>query len=795
MLAVKNWMMALTVLVAAAAYGQETIRDIEFRGLRGLSDETLRFYLDLEVGKPLDETALDKHIRELWDRRLIDDIKVEKEPVEGGIKLTIDIVERPVLRSIDYENLKGMSRSDVNERLAKEQVGVREGDPLDLGELARLEHVIEQMYQEKGYRFAEATYRLEVVSSTERKAIIRIDQAEKVRIGRIRFLGNEVIGDWRLRWTMKKTKQTGFINRMFRKDIYNPASIEEDLQKVRDLYRSVGYKTAVVGEPKLSVIPRGSKRRLGVEIPVEEGKRWRLGKIRVEGNHLFEEKILLAKFKRPRGGWLRAKAINDGLDAVRDLYRNYGHIMSEIRGDLEERESNVADLVVRVTEGDQYRVGRLEFEGNNRTRDKVLRREFRVQEGTLLNMGAVKNSLFKINQLQYFKLDESDPISFEDFDSEKKTVDLLVHGQESDRTELQVGGGWSESYGFFGQLSVRTLNFLGRGESAGVSFQKGAYSDQYDLSYAVPWFLDKPQSIGAQIYNSNVDYSQALGQSGSLNQTNSQKAKGGTLTYGRSFGFFQTFSVSYSLFDREDRLSTYDINGKIVPLTYDVRNSSIRPVYAFQSIDSRVEPTIGQRFTASMEYAGGVLGGNNEFIRPELNFSWFHPLSYVPVKTVLGFNLEGGLVKPVGGADLVPLERYFLGGENSIRGFRFRDLTARCLGGEPYPGRPNQPCRPDERMIDSNFSLVGGEKYLQFNLEYHLLLGGPFRLIGFMDAAQVYGPGQKVDVNRLRFTAGAEVRIFVPVFGAPLRFIYSKNLDPLVDDDFESFQFSIGTTF
>ena len=116
------------------------------------------------------------------------------------------------------------------------------------------------------------------------------------------------------------------------------------------------------------------------------------------------------------------------------------------------------DLLVRIDEGDQYKVGRLEFEGNTRTRDKVLRREFRVQEGTVLNMGAVKSSLFKINQLGYFKLDEDEPIGFENFDSEAKTVDLTVHGEEADRTELQVGGGYSEGYGWFGQgLTARHL--------------------------------------------------------------------------------------------------------------------------------------------------------------------------------------------------------------------------------------------------------------------------------------------------------------------------------------------------
>jgi outer membrane protein insertion porin family len=597
------------------------------------------------------------------------------------------------------------------------------------------------------------------------------------------------MSNWRLKRAMKETKETGLINRILRKDIYNPATIEEDLQNVRKAYRSVGYKRVEVGTPNLSVIQKGGKRRLGVTIPVDEGARWQLGEIRTEGNEIMPEELLRSRFKRPRGGWLRSETIDEGIETIDEIYRNTGHLMASVRAELVEREGNVADLVVKIDEGDQFRVRRLEFVGNSRTRDKVLRREFRVQEGTLLNMGAVKNSLFKINQLNYFKLDEDDPITFENFDTEEKTVDLLVHGEEADRTELQIGGGWSEAFGFFGQVSVRTQNFLGRGETVGVSVQSGRYSDQYDLSYFVPWFLDRPQSIGFQVFDSKVDYTQLL------EVDNSQSSQGIVLTYGRSFGFFNSFSVSWSLFDRTDRVSVLGPDFQLVPLEFTISNSSIRPTYVFESRDSRLEPTTGKRILASIEYAGGVLGGNNSFIRPQVDFSWFKPVSVVPVKTVLGFNIEGGWIEATEGKELVPLERYFLGGETTVRGFEFRDLTVRCEGGEPYPGRPELPCGPEERLIDRNGALLGGDKYVQLNLEYHVLVGGPFRIVGFFDAANVFGEQQSIDYKRLRTSAGVEMRIFVPVFGAPLRFIYAKNLDPLPDDTFETFQFSIGTTF
>lgn len=784
-------LLALALLAigpARALHAQEVVRQIEFQGLRGLAEETLRFYLGLEEGAVLDEAGLDRRIQELWDRRLIDDIQVEKLAAEGGVRLVVRVVERPILRSIDYEGLKGLSRTDVNERVAKEQVNVREGEPLDLGELARLETLLESMYRDKGFRFAEASFRLEEVSPGERRAVFAIEENEKVRIGKIRFDGNDVIGDWRLKWTMKKTKETGLFNRLFKKDIYNPAAIEEDLVKVRDLYRASGYKSVAIDEPELSVIEKGSKRRLGIALAVDEGERWKLGAIRVEGGEFFKERALLSKFKTPRGGWLRSKTVTDGVDGVRELYRNSGYIMADVRSELIEREGNVADLQLRIQEGDQFRVGRLEFAGNTRTRDKVLRREFRVQEGMLLNMGAVKNSLIKIGQLDYFKLDEDDPVSFENFDTEKKTVDLLVTGEEADRTELQIGGGWSEAYSFFGQVSVRTQNFLGRGETFGVSVQSGRYSDQYDVSYAIPWFLDKPQSIGLQIFDSKIDYTQLS------SFENTQESKGAVVTYGRTLGFFQQFAVSYSWFEREDRISVFGADNTIVPLTFDIRNSSVRPVYSFDSRDSRLETTRGVKFTSSLEYAGGALGGNNYFVRPEIGASWFQPLTYVPMRTLFAVNVEAGWIEPIQNRAIVPLERYFMGGENSIRGFDFRDITVRCEGGEPYPGRTT-PCAENERLIDSTGALLGGDKFLQFNLEYHFLLGGPFRVIGFFDAVNVFGADQSIDVGRMRMSAGAELRIFVPVFGAPLRFIYATNLDPLPDDRFEGFQFSIGATF
>ena len=786
-------LVGLAATAPAAATG-EVISAIEFSGLRSLPEETLKYYLGIDTGKPLDEQKLDENIHALWKRGLIDDIRIEQVRDEGGVRLKVTIVERPVLRSIEYQGLKRVSRTDLNEKMAKEQIEVREGNPVNLGELQRLRNLIEEMYRDKGYRFAEARYTLEPISPSERRVKFAIDEGDRVRIQKIRFPGAKVVPRWRMRLAMKKTKETGPIIRLFKKDIYNPATMQEDLGKVRDVYRARGYKNVVVGEPQIEVRalhpkaanPKQQKRRLFVTIPITEGQRWRLGEISIEGNEKFSDQALLRQFRKPRGGWLRAKAIDESIKNINEAYRNTGHLFASVSPELREKPENVADLVVKIEEGDQYAVGRMEFEGNTRTRDKVLRREFRVQEKSVLNMGAVKNSLYKVNQLGYFKLNEDDPIKFENFDSEKKTVDLQVVGEEADRTELQIGGGWSELDGFFGQVSVKTQNFLGRGESVGLAFQSGRYRDEFSLSYFVPWFLDKPQSIGLQLFKSDLDYSPIYA------QTYVQKNQGATLTYGRSFGLFSHWGASYTISKVTDQRTLFQTDGTPLVQTFDLDNSSIRPYYSYESRDSIVEPTRGMHLRTSVEVAGGVLGGTTDYYKPEAGFNWFLPVSRVGLKTVFGINVEAGWIEPFGDYALTFLQQYYLGGETSVRGFQFRSIWVRCEGGETFG---TERCLRNQTLFDQYGFPIGGNKYFQANAEFHLLLGGPFRLLGFVDAGNVYADYQSIDVGRLRYSAGAELRIFVPMFGAPLRFIYAKNLRPLADDKFQSFQFSIGATF
>ncbi len=774
-----------TALLAGPAgaqlYNGQQIVELEFEGLETLSESTLRFYLGLEEGAAHTAASLNDKIHLLWSRNLIDDLTVQTDQVPGGVRMVVTLKERPTLASVEYQGLKRIQRDDISDRITRDGIRAREGDPLSDGELHRLKAAIEDLYHERGYRLAEATYVIDTTLSGERRAVFTVDEGDKVRISEVDFEGNTVFSDSRLKWVMRQTKETGFMTKLLQRDVFEEAKFEEDLDKLREIYRKAGYKNLVVGEPEIDITAERperatiaeQRRRMVITIPVEEGQRWKLGEINIEGNDKFPEELLLTQFEKPRGGWLRSTVIDKGVEAIGEVYRNTGYLFASVESELVEREADVADVIVKVDEGDQYRVGRIEFVGNLKTKDKVIRRELGVQEGRILSSGSLKNSLLRVRQLEFFKIDEDNPVEF-DFNSEEKTVDLTIKGEEGQRTELLFGGGFSEIDGFFGQIQFRTRNFLGRGETVGVSLQSGGRQDVFDLSYSVPWLFDKPQNLGIQAFKRRLDYQFLDG------QQIFQDTEGGTLTYGRRLSLFTTLSASYSRFASVDSRSLISL-GNLVTQEFSRDVSSFRLVYGFDKRDSVLTPTRGMRYSLSTDYSGGVLGGSTDFVRPRAQFSFFKPLSQTRLQTVAAINVEAGLIEGFGDGPLFFNDRFYLGGESNLRGHRFRSFWVREMDGT--------------RRTDEQGFPIGGDTFFQINLEYQLLMGGPFRILAFFDAANVFARDQTISLDDLRRTAGVELRVNIPAFGAPLRFIYSNNLDPFADDRFESFRFSVGAGF
>jgi len=787
-----------TTVGAAAADEGPIIADIVVQGGVTLTVDTVSYYLGLEPGDHLDVKAIADGFHRLWDSGLFENLRVEREDLpDGKVKLYIIVKERPFVTSVTFEGHHKLTTSDIKDKLDEKGVEIPRNVPLKLGDLNRIQTALKEIYDAEGYRSAEITYKIEDTSKTEKRVVFNIEEGGRVKIREIDFTGNEVFSDSRLRRALKKTKEASWYRLFGKKIIYSKEAWEEDRDNLRKFYLNHGYKDVKIGNPKITLVARNpnaeslkkKKYRLEITIPVEEGEPYTMGSLKLSGVKVLDAAKLTELFDVKPGKRYRFKEIDDGMETVRDLYHNLGYIYAYTNQVLENRKGadHVVDVTIDVFEGDRYHLGRLEFKGNTNTRDKVLRREFFVSEGDWMNMAGFKSSVYKVNALGFWKL-EDDPLEFK-FDDEAKRVNVTVKGHEVGRNDIQFGAGYSQLDGLFGQAMFNTRNFLGRGDILGLSLQTGQRTNYYTLSFTEPYFLDRRILLGGSLFKTSIDVADFY-----------RETKGASATVG--FGLARFGSLSF-LVSYEDVFSRYSVfksgvPGNVTgghrppvvvppqtqqPLTVATevfvgKVFSITPGYNYDSRDDPFDPNRGTRFSLRLRMAGGPLGGDFDYFRPEIAYSLFLPLTK---RTVFAFNIEGGQFFPYNGSEIPIYERYRLGGDRSLRGFSDYTVLPRDANGNYF--------------VSSGGSKLGGDRFWQVNLEYQFKVGGPVKIVLFSDLGNTYFDTQGWDFANYRRSAGLELRVTLPMFQAPLRFIYGVNLDPYPDENKSNFQFSIGTTF
>lgn len=776
------------------------IADVVVEGGVTLTEDTVAYYLGMESGDPLNREFLSDGFRRLWESNLVEDLKIEAEALEDGrVNLIVTVVERPFVNSVVFEGNKKLSATDIKDRLDEVGVEVPRNVPLRMAQLSKIENALVSIYAADGYRSAQISYEVEDLGRNRRRVVYTIDEGGKVKIGEILFAGNDDFSNGRLRRALKKTKEVSFFRIWGKSIIYSEEAWEEDRQNLKEFYLNYGYVDVKIGQPTVELIakhPDGKtlekqKFRARITIPVEEGEPYRLGEVTVEGAEVFPSRLLVAHIGAENNQTYSFKAVDSGLERVRDLYHNRGYIYAytnEVRKKRED-EDHVVDVVVDIFEGDRFRLGRLEFSGNLSTKDKVLRREFRVTEGNWMNMGLFRSSVYKVNALGYWKLEE-EPLDF-DFDEENKRVNVTVKGQEVGRNDLQFGAGYSELDGFFVQTSFNTRNFLGRGESLGVSVQLGGRSDYYTLSFTEPYLFDRRILLGASIFSTSTDIADYF-----------RESTGATLSMGLGLGFWGSMSGLLSFENVESRFATsrFGFPGdgtsghdrpvdfpSVEPVVlenayehFDGTTVAFTPGYRYDTRDDPFDPNRGAGINARIRMAGGPLGGDFDYFRPELTLTKFIPLT-PKKKSIFAFNFEIGKFFPYDDSEIALYERYRLGGDRTLRGLPYYSVRPRTEDGQYFYTEAG--------------SILGGDRYWLLNLEYQVRVGGPVKLVLFTDLGNTYLEDQGWDWGLYRHTAGVELRIFLPIFQAPIRFIYGMNLDPFEDEESSDFQFSIGTTF
>jgi outer membrane protein insertion porin family len=767
----------------------DVISEINVTGNRRIPADTIRARIFTKPGDIFDAAALERDFNSLWNTGYFEDIKFLREQTPKGWRLIVQVKEKPTIREINYVGLSSVSNSDVLDRFKQDKVGLVVESQYDPTRIKKAENSIKQLLSEHGRQFATIRTEVRQIPPAAVGITFVVKEGPKVKVGKIKFEGNKNISSRTLRAAMKNLRPIGiphsiFLENLFAKT-YDATKLEEDTERVRAEYQNRGYFKAAVSDPKTNIHDTGHKgfhipliqsgpgKAVDITMPIDEGDRYRLGSITFKNNKAISNNAALrAMFPLKDGDIFSREKIAKGLENLRKAYGEYGYInYTGVPSTTFDDDKKLAFLEIDIDEGKQFYVRRIEFQGNTTTRDKVIRRELALEEGGIYNSRLWELSLLRLNQLSYFdQLKPDDPnVTDKKLDEKTGQVDLTLHLHEKGKNSIGLNGGVSGLEGAFIGLNYSTNNFLGRGETLQVQISLGNLARSVLFGYTQPYMFDRPLQFGFTVFGNKISFNQARqlsifsGQNLNLSSSvlqNLQNYSQSSVGFTTSLGYqlhrsFKRVGITYSL-DRSTLLplstaskTLFDFiafRGISGPNAVNgIITSKIFPNFSFNTLDSGISPHHGHSLTVGAEFAG--LGGTVRSFRPIVNYKRFHPMQ-AKGRNALGFSLNASYITGFGGLVAPPFQRFYMGGENDIRGFDIRSISPVAFlpssnvitltnpDGTPVPKNPANPRQGNWTVPIPVDQIVfpGGDFSAWGNLEYRITIAGPVALAPFIDS-------------------------------------------------------------
>ncbi|MBA2378789.1 MAG: outer membrane protein assembly factor BamA [Blastocatellia bacterium] len=731
---------------------QQIVESVDIMGNRRLRDEDLIYYIRTRPGDVYDAAALERDLRELLALNWFDKAatRVLTTPgVRGGVNVIFEVREWRIIRDLQFTGLKAVPESDILKEFREQRAGISREAIYDPVKARAATRILREQLANRGYPNATVNIREEEVSATSVAITFEVEQGLQSRIVQIDFEGNERFSDGELRGALELVKPTGLISRFKGQDILDMRKLQYDLQRnVRSYMWSKGYFQARIGEPvveglgaqRTSALPlitlplpllSSVDDTLRVVVPVTEGRVFRVGELSVEGNSIFSEQQILAFLGLQKGEIADGRRLQQGVyERLKDVYGQQGFVNynAEFEPEFKDNPANategIVDIVVRIEEGRQFTLRRLEFTGNTFTRDRVMRREFLINEGDIYNSRFLDISVARLNQTQYF-----DPINKDQdveirTDEEQGDVDLIVKIKERGRQQISFNGGVGGLGGSYFGLEYSTNNLAGRGEVLSFALGAGNRQQSLQVTYQEPYFRDRPVSVGVSLFASRYKF---FGEGTFLTQNQdlldtlfnplaqvltdesnlfTQSTYGATVfmtaplseLYFRKRQFTQfsrvglTYQISATTIT-DPEVNQSDDPSQRIPIIYAQPNILTSRITGSFVYDTRrpsangIDTLSGSQLALSVGLAG--LGGDVRTYQPSITYSRFMPMRRKRSSNpeVFAFRVQAGTVGSwaitdkvrtansisfVGGVPLY--ERYFLGSENDIRGYNFRSI-------------------------------------------------------------------------------------------------------------------------
>ncbi len=775
------------------------------------------------IGDQYDPISIERDFNSLWNTGYFENLRIEREDTEKGIILDVYVQEKPTIREINYKGLNSVSQSDVLDRFKKEKVSLSVESQFDPTKIKRAESVIREMLAEHGHQFATIKTDVKTIPPASVQVNFNIKEGPTVKVGQIRFAGNQHVSGRVLRRSMANLKPIGIpysliFENLFSKT-FDSSKLEEDSERVRQAYRDRGYANAAVEEPKTQIRDQGGLnwftfrpnkgKRIDILMPIEEGERYRLGTISFSGNKAYTNvRALRAQFALKDGDWFSATLMGKGLENLKKAYGSLGYInFAAIPKPTYDEQKKTVSFDIDIDEGKQFYVSRIEFQGNTITRDRVIRRELMLDEGQVYNSQLWEYSLLRLNQLEYFEPLKVDQDSEAHQDPEAGTVDLLLKVKEKGKNSIGLNGGVSGLSGAFLGINYQTNNFLGLGETLSLQGNLGNVNRQFTFGFTQPYIKNRPLNLGFQLYNTKQDYNAAknyqsttglaanLSQAQqSLVQNYNQSATGlsFSISYPLKRHSFQRLGFTYSL--SRSTITAFSTASQTFFQTISFRsgiqgsnalngivNSSASFSYVYNTVNNPVRPREGKEYTAVFQFSG--IGGNLRYVAPFVAYKSYRSMHYLTPspngRNVLALRAQLGYVQGFGGDVAPPNNRFYAGGENELRGFDVRGATpygwvptrttmqltnpdGNCVPRDPYNPQLNQCIQVPIPIY--GVASIGGDTSFTGNAEYRIPVAGPVTFSFFDD----FGIDSALNRGQLKQSPEGFASLTAPLYGCPV---------------------------
>lgn len=743
------------LMIAWTARADMTVRSIRVTGNQRLEPATVLSYLPFEEGETITSVNLNKALKDLYKTGFFDDVEMK----ENGDELTIHVKERPIISYIGFE---GNDKIDEDVLAGEVQTKVRDVyTPTKIrADVARLETI----YRRMGLFSAKITSQVENKSQNRVEVIFKIDEGPKNYIQDIYFKGNTHFSSGDLREVLM-SKEKRWYRFLSSTDTYDPDRLNYDKELLRRFYLRKGY---VDFDIKDMIVKKDDKTgNFIITFDLNEGARYRFGSSSVKVTLPDVDAAKLQKqiaFKA--GAFYNADLIEETIQNITDELGRLGYAFVEVLPEFEkDPKTHVVSIIFRVKEGARVFINRIDIKGNSRTLDKVVRREFRLNEGDPFNTDKIRRSRQRIENLGYF--DKVDLKTVPVANAPDKT-DIAVTVSEKSTGAFNVGVGWSTYDGLLFEVGVQERNFLGTGNIVGVVASTSGRETQVDLSYTDPYFMDMPLSAGVDIFHFTRDYTD--------DSSYKWKTTGASVRFGWDYTERFRQTVKYTL--QSDDVTDIEADASIYVKEQEGKSSlsMIGEVMSYDTRDSVYNPTEGFYTSLGFDFAG--LGGDNKFVRVNWNATQYFELTE---KWVLSVGGTAGYIVGIGGEDVRINNRYYLGG-STLRGFEIGGVGAR-----------------DKASGDS----LGGDWRLTASTQLMFPLGLPseFGIRGklFVDAGMIGKPDGTYDWNQVDYKNTPRVSIGTGLlWQSPMGPI---NIDlgfPVVKEKFdekEVFRLNFGTGF